>query len=121
MISKFRAWHNKKKKMYPITTIWFGKKYIPEVVECEISHRECFLEENMKNIILMQSTGLKDKNGKEIFEGDITKIFGLIREVNFNGARFFVKPALTFDSVESEDVKVIGNIYENPELLKELK
>lgn len=81
--------------------------------------------------ILMQSTGLKDKNGKEIYEGDIMDIGGHPWFVTFFSAkaRFGLntrniwkkgKPVYFFKSMEyaKENAFVIGNIYENPELLK---
>jgi len=68
---------------------------------------------------LMQFTGLIDKNGKEVFEGDI--IERLYRyEVRFKNGYFFgynKKGCLSVFEIRN-DMTVIGNIYENPELLK---
>ena len=75
---------------------------------------------------LMQCTGLKDKNGKLIYEGDILKLaeFGKPVEVKHRALGFVLRrePSNTVgydnDKYIPEDCEVIGNIYENPELLE---
>lgn len=86
----------------------------------------------LEHIILMQYTGLKDKNGKEIYEGDILKQadediivaeYKCLEVDAFEGIGFnlwsFIGEYNKFDCARLQsELEVIGNIYENPELLK---
>ena len=69
---------------------------------------------------LQQFTGLKDKNGKEIFEGDILGKGEEKYEVNFQDGAFVIHTRHYGVKCLNEfaHLEVIGNIYENPELLK---
>ena len=68
---------------------------------------------------LMQYTGMKDKNGKEIYEGDIVKILGAGKSfVFYQDGSFLVRFPEENTLLWSVICEVIGNIYENPELLK---
>ena len=77
--------------------------------------------------ILMQYTGLKDKTGKEIYEGDIvgypsTEFIGEVRYGTLQQTRFFlygINVDENKDLRSTSDIEIIGNIYENKELLKE--
>lgn len=90
-----------------------------------------FDEVPASDFILMQSTGLFDKNGEEIFEGDVVKIpddydtfghnAGEILKVAFDSGCFRLKRPNSkgrgFYFEDDNTVTIIGNIYENPELL----
>lgn len=116
---KFRAWDETKRGMIEQLgklAVTFKGDIVYLDKDCE---RECFKRNELK---LMQYTGLKDKNGKEIYEGDIVKletedkITEIIWDDNFCfkdvfGPDYFVN--MHYDCV------IIGNIYKNPELLKD--
>lgn len=132
MIPRYRAWDKIHKTMYEVDDIMsidFG--------ESKISVKTLFFEQTNRydfdDIVLMQSTGLKDKNGKEIFEGDVVTdghTTGDIKNhptlgfymVDDNGIERFFSDGSTIEDFE-EDVEtvakileIIGNIYTNPEL-----
>jgi uncharacterized phage protein (TIGR01671 family) len=87
-------------------------------------------DEYAKRFIKMRSIGLVDKNGKDIYEGDIVQYFACRRYVFWNhimpGWRFTVQSNNDFhiedntpNTDEQTHIKIIGNIYENQELLEE--
>ena len=108
---KFRVWQSKSinhdNKMWKIEELPNG------MLESLIQ------EQSLKKGILMQYTGLKDKNGKEIYEGDI--INWTTEDVNdvvrFKDGTFMIGDVCSFN-VSVSNLEVIGNIYENPDLLK---
>lgn len=75
----------------------------------------------LNNIILMQYTGLKDKNTKEIYEGDIVKSGKYIWSVQYNTnfAQFCVGTHHNIWMKTKDGLEIIGNIWENKELLND--
>ena len=125
---KFRAWSIKGKTMWHInkqmTLSIEGDSW--QIRDNAISNRfMCSWHEDEKGI-LMQFTGLKDKNGKEIYEGDIIcpdknnqneKTVGSV-EWHEQLACFIVRYKDGTGWKSFIEMEVIGNIYENPELLR---
>lgn len=128
-IQKFRAWTEEGEVMYYDAYPFKDDTLL-------LSYDEiAFDEVPASDFILMQSTGLFDKNGNEIFEGDIVKfsdcdddvyVTPVVWDKNYAcfGVSFSGKYPMSFDYLEEfytelKDIEVVGNIYENPELLGE--
>jgi uncharacterized phage protein (TIGR01671 family) len=103
---KFRAWHKHFKQMSN-TIMSLGDTYFGFSNRSEL--RYWLHADDME---VMQFTGLKDKNGKEIYEGDIVEFSNRERH------EILIPHVYGFMNWDSTRVKVIGNIYENPELLQ---
>lgn len=152
---KFRAWDKRKKRMIPLEE----KEYVLVIATGELlENGEGEFYPTEKNVILMQYTGLEDKNGKEIYEGDILRGYNRkIYQVLFPqiGGGFYIdwydkkkkegsrqiigdyyeavvyiglSNSVTSNGKPLRDVRaekytpeIIGNIYENPELLEEIE
>lgn len=136
MIPKFRAWDVLAEKMIDeIQMISFVRKeIIGKFSDGSTSVPLKFEDErNGEDVILMQSTGLKDKNDKEIFEGDILACKTDDEVINLNifwdeEYALFMFESKKYNEQEPlaelvEDniypFEIIGNIYENPELLED--
>ena len=123
MIPRFRAWDKDYKKMIEIENMNWSNGEFESIGYGLTSLRAA------NKIELMHSTGLKDKNDKEIFEGDIVKMSkDVYSEPTYYEVVRHRGGAYRLESkqhgcelwLRHTDCEVVGNIYENPELLEEL-
>ena len=117
---KFRVWDNERNAMFNSKSVdidFFEGKI--EITSDTIRYDEVYTDE-IKDFELMQYVGCKDKNNKEIYEGDIVKTKEHIGQIIYSKGMFFIDVKEDFYLPVynvSEFMEVIGNIYENPELL----
>ena len=117
---KFRAFHKETKEMYGIRRIDFS---VNEVVVDKLLKEWGYPCVNMQKIEIMQYTGRKDSEGKEIYEGDILQNEHHFKyQVVFKGDCWRCEP-LKRNGFKNRfigsDLKIIGNIYENKDLLED--
>nr|DAU45892.1 MAG TPA: YopX protein [Bacteriophage sp.] len=125
MIPRYRVWDKEFKEMVQVDALVFDEQIIKATYK-----NGNVVKEDLKNYVLMQSTGLRDKNGKEIFEGDVLKVTNLsswLEVVSFNEdkAMFVSKetkrkveetPLYDLFNTDIFEVEIIGNIHTNPKL-----
>ena len=124
---KFKAWHKKRKKFYKVIHL-YRDSYDELWATCEgydiIEQRDMHIDIQPEDCIIVIYTGKKDKNGKEIYEGDICLInWHDARYENYYGEVVWNKDEAAWDfgagcvSEVGWSHEVVGNIYKNPELL----
>lgn len=139
MIPKFRAWDKRRKEMWKVATLHIEDEYA-DLFKTNIYEKPFDNPwAKFEDLILMQSTGLKDKNGLEIFEGDVVRYtWDMLSDVTATEKGKKVRISKVFWSDwraswavgkkscnndlfryarNGNTVEVIGNIYEQSELL----
>ena len=127
MIPKFRAWDKHRQKMFANDEliIWNGNVYANDSKKLTCNNLKGW---SIDDEYLMQSTGLFDENGVEIFEGDIVKMSkDVYSEPTYYEVVRHRGGAYRLESkqhgcelwLRHTDCEVVGNIYENPELLED--
>ena len=127
MIPKYRAWHKTWEEMGKVKRIRFDDD--GNVNTVLFIGKDLGVNAKIDEFELMQSIGLFDKNEQEVFVGDIIKCTrGCPHEVylekEYGGTYIGGMPAVYLKGIKegyawTGDEEIIGNIYENPELLKE--
>lgn len=131
---KFRVWDKEEKKMYKVKTIEFSRRGARIIHLAEVhsngkgDHKRWY-----STVELMQSTGLKDKNGVEIYEGDIVELkYPYDKRIKTKGSIVWDSDKSCFGINMKETTEryelyritagnylaVIGNVHQNPELLE---
>lgn len=145
MIARYRAWHKTWEELGKVKRIRFDDE--GDVTTVLFEGKILGVDTHADEIVLMQSTGLVDKNGKEIFEGDILEIQGIKMIVKFgsykyletsknnshilgvlhDGLGFYVEcinvaypdNISPFEPETLKNSQIRGNVHENPEFLED--
>jgi uncharacterized phage protein (TIGR01671 family) len=122
---KFRAWHKAERRIYPVSCLYFEGKMTVTLIGHLYNWKEYSIGEEVE---LMQFTGLTDKHGKEIFEGDICRMQDgypprSSYEVYWNDDRWGLRDKdggdydngdyYHGDDINWQEAEIIGNVFEN--------
>lgn len=126
---KFRAFDTENKEMLEVQELDYEDSPNGQPTVRTTMYNDYF---DIAEMILMQYTGLKDKNGTEIYEGDIVKVKNcqyhigqVIYDTEYAEYEIEIDKntafpiSVCYDDASELDIEVIGNIYDNPELLGE--
>ena len=124
---KFRVWDKKLQITGTVSNIDFEYEEVTFYIDDEEELETC---QPFEDVVLMQSTGLFDKNGVEIFEEDIVQYldgeYSFVGVVEYSAFGIFAKDKydnynfedFADENTKKADVVVIGNVYENKELIQ---
>ncbi|EJE2588404.1 hypothetical protein M4H42_001342 [Listeria monocytogenes] len=121
---EYRAFVKKDKKVLPVTDLCFNETESVGVSGCgDANCTLCVDWYSFDDVVLMQYTGLKDKNGKKIFEGDIVNckffdrmvsdIAGVINFIDCVWAVSDFKNKRLYQLIDVDNIEIIGNVHEN--------
>ena len=117
---KFRIWDIENKEMLKVQELDFESTFYGGRIAIRPDQYNDYFD--TEDMILMQYTGIDDKNGKEIYEGDIVKYENMTGKIMFFNGSFIMS---NFEETEewelgviNEELEIMGNIYDNPELLE---
>ena len=125
---KYRAWLVNAQRMVEVQAIDFYNRTVSYIEDDYVNLEQSWEDENLDDVVLMQFTGLKDKRGVEIYDRDIVQGYSVYPTAGtfepFLTDGVYYTNRGTWDCYSyilggfNEQVEVVGNIYENPELLE---